>query len=200
MARAHKTSAGKRAKRAAKAKPISTKRASPVSSSSKESLLSRHDEGNSQVALPPPLPLPPSPTQQLTKSVPSQLESSNNIPNYGAIATTSSRVAEMSAAGSSSNPSMSPQQIQRESSCTRCERINSCAYTDSSTHSLSSSITKAEAILVPKFIAAQIDDGELRSISQLQGPKVAAFYEAQNELIADLLGVNQQHTEDVLET
>ncbi|KAI8319148.1 cation efflux protein, partial [Martensiomyces pterosporus] len=29
--------------------------------------------------------------------------------------------------------------------------------------------------------------------------KVASFYESQNELIAELLGVNQQHTDDVLE-
>ncbi|KAJ1721145.1 hypothetical protein LPJ53_004305 [Coemansia erecta] len=193
MARAHKSSASKRAKRAAKGKSTSVKRTSPASSSSQESLQRHRNEGSSQVALPPPLPLPPSPTQQLTKSVPSQPESSNSIPNYGAVATTSSR------AGPSSGPSVSPQQIQREPSCNRCERINSHAYSDSSTHSLSSSITKAEAILVPKFIAAQVDDGELRSISQLQGPKVAAFYEAQNELIADLLGVNQQHTDDVLE-
>ncbi|KAJ1839185.1 hypothetical protein LPJ70_005155, partial [Coemansia sp. RSA 2708] len=50
------------------------------------------------------------------------------------------------------------------------------------------------------FIAAQVSDSELRLISQQQGPQVAAYYEQQNELISELLGVNRQHTDDVLET
>ncbi|KAJ2325479.1 hypothetical protein GGI00_005028 [Coemansia sp. RSA 2681] len=64
---------------------------------------------------------------------------------------------------------------------------------------MSSSITRAETVLVPQFIAAQIDDEALRQIAQDSGPKVAAFYETQNELIAELLSVNQQHTDDMLE-
>ncbi|KAJ2720329.1 hypothetical protein GGI07_004668 [Coemansia sp. Benny D115] len=92
-----------------------------------------------------------------------------------------------------------PLPVASSPSCQRCERITSTHSPNSSTPSLSSSITQTEAVLVPKFIAAQVDDGELREISQTLGPKVAAFYEAQNELIANLLNVNQQHTDDVME-
>ncbi|KAJ2497367.1 hypothetical protein IWW47_003634 [Coemansia sp. RSA 2052] len=84
------------------------------------------------------------------------------------------------------------------SPCRRCQRISSSSHTFDG-GSMSSSITRAEAVLVPQFIAAQIDDEALRQIAQDSGPKVAAFYETQNELIAELLSVNQQHTDDMLE-
>ncbi|KAJ2155978.1 hypothetical protein GGF46_005491, partial [Coemansia sp. RSA 552] len=58
--------------------------------------------------------------------------------------------------------------------------------------------TRAEADLVPKFVAAQTSDAELRAVSRDQGPAVAAFYEAQNGLISELLGVNAQHTDDAV--
>ncbi|KAJ2614372.1 hypothetical protein H4S08_001735 [Coemansia sp. RSA 1365] len=79
--------------------------------------------------------------------------------------------------------------------CSTCRKISSGIHGSSA-----SSITRAEAELVPKFIAAQVSDAELRQISQQQGPDVAAYYEAQNGLIADMLEVNQQHTDDALET
>ncbi|KAJ2007030.1 hypothetical protein H4R26_001029 [Coemansia thaxteri] len=87
------------------------------------------------------------------------------------------------------------------SGCRRCQRIGSQVFDDGgqSPASVSSSITKSEALLVPQFVAAQVDDQSLRQIAQRSGPKVAAFYETQNELIADLLSVNQQHTDDTLE-
>ncbi|KAJ2825962.1 hypothetical protein IWW50_002601 [Coemansia erecta] len=81
------------------------------------------------------------------------------------------------------------------SPCSRCRRITSSGHSESA----ASSITRAEAVLVPKFIAAQVSDAELQLVSQQQGPAVAAYYEQQNALIAELLGVNQQHTDDVLE-
>ncbi|KAJ2091974.1 hypothetical protein GGI01_003299 [Coemansia sp. RSA 376] len=85
-----------------------------------------------------------------------------------------------------------------ESPCRRCQRIGSSSRTFDG-GSMSSSITRAETVLVPQFIAAQVNDEALRKIAQNSGPKVAAFYETQNELIAELLSVNQQHTDDVLE-
>ncbi|KAJ2793136.1 hypothetical protein H4R21_006012, partial [Coemansia helicoidea] len=81
------------------------------------------------------------------------------------------------------------------SPCSRCRRIVSGGVGGSS----ASSITRAEAVLVPQLVAAQVSDAELREVSRRQGPAVAAFYEAQNGLIADMLGVNMQHTDDVLE-
>ncbi|KAJ2862180.1 hypothetical protein GGH94_004437 [Coemansia aciculifera] len=84
------------------------------------------------------------------------------------------------------------------SPCRRCQRIGSSSHTFDG-GSMSSSITRAETVLVPQFIAAQVDDEALRQIAQNSGPKVAAFYETQNELIAELLSVNQQHTDDALE-
>ncbi|KAJ2629277.1 hypothetical protein H4R22_003415 [Coemansia sp. RSA 1290] len=81
------------------------------------------------------------------------------------------------------------------SPCSRCQRIISVGHSEAA----SSNVTRAEATLVPKFIAAQVGDEELRMISQQKGHKVAAFYEQQNELIEELLGVNRQHTDDVLE-
>ncbi|KAJ2026413.1 hypothetical protein IWW57_003044 [Coemansia sp. S610] len=84
------------------------------------------------------------------------------------------------------------------SPCRRCQRISSSSHTFDG-GSMSSTTTRAETVLVPKFIAAQVDDEALRQIAQNNGPKVAAFYETQNELIAELLMVNQQHTDDALE-
>ncbi|KAJ2900535.1 hypothetical protein IWW38_000410 [Coemansia aciculifera] len=88
------------------------------------------------------------------------------------------------------------------SPCQRCQRR--LFSNDSSSHaldggSMSSGMTQTEALLVPQFIAAQIDDDALRQIAQNSGSKVSAFYETQNELIAELLLVNQQHTDDMLE-
>ncbi|KAJ2302756.1 hypothetical protein IWW54_005938 [Coemansia sp. RSA 2705] len=115
---------------------------------------------------------------------------SSPVASYGAIAP------DETVAGSSAEQQSPSVGGGGASSCSRCRRITSTGHSGST----SSSVTRAEAALVPKFIAAQVSDSELRLISQQQGPQVAAYYEQQNELIAELLGVNRQHTDDVLET
>ncbi|KAJ1891812.1 hypothetical protein LPJ66_006709 [Kickxella alabastrina] len=136
-----------------------------------------------------------------------------STPNYGAIPSTSNISDSSNTATISGSPTPSRQppleshhihdsntaDTSGTTPCTRCQRINSHAHSSSATHSLSSSLTRTEAILVPKFVSAQVDENELRNIAYTQGPKVAAFYEAQNELIAELLSVNQQHTDDIIE-
>ncbi|KAJ1662302.1 hypothetical protein IW140_005992 [Coemansia sp. RSA 1813] len=78
---------------------------------------------------------------------------------------------------------------QRAGSCGRSESANSSATTNTAT----------EAMLVPKFIKAQISDDELKEISRSKGGPVASFYEAQNDLISRFLGVNQNHTDMAFE-
>ncbi|KAJ1944515.1 hypothetical protein FBU59_002578 [Linderina macrospora] len=85
------------------------------------------------------------------------------------------------------------------SSCERCKRISSHTHRPSTASSAASSITKAEAELVPKFVAAQMSDSGMQQVMKSQGRQVAAYYESQNELIAELLSVNKQHTDDVIE-
>ncbi|KAJ2807963.1 hypothetical protein H4R20_001064 [Coemansia guatemalensis] len=111
-------------------------------------------------------------------------------PSYGAISTTAEH-ADQATTEADEVRSGSTGKVP----CSRCRRISSGMYGSSA-----SSITRAEAELVPKFIAAQVSDAELRQISQQQGPNVAAYYEAQNGLISEMLEVNQQHTDDTLET
>ncbi|KAJ1730735.1 hypothetical protein LPJ61_002866 [Coemansia biformis] len=111
--------------------------------------------------------------------------------NYGAI------LAEPARAGKKPAVDTSALSISTSASpCSRCKRIISGCVGGSS----ASSITRAEAVLVPQLVAAQVSDADLREVSRRQGPAVAAFYEAQNALIADMLGVNKQHTDDVLES
>ncbi|KAJ2596248.1 hypothetical protein GGF39_003520 [Coemansia sp. RSA 1721] len=185
MGRSKKSSANKKTRRTAKPKAAITKK--PTSVSPKQN---NHQQQHVFPRFPDP-PAVPAPDSGSNSPLAAALDS---VPNYGAIPTTTS------SNNNDNNDNSTPaDQAQREPSCSRCERLGSYTYSDSTTPSLSSSITRAEAVLVPKFIAAQVDESNLRSISQEQGPKVAAFYEAQNELIADLLGVNQQHTDDVLE-
>ncbi|KAJ2192163.1 hypothetical protein IW145_006750, partial [Coemansia sp. RSA 521] len=118
----------------------------------------------------------------------SLMASTPQTANYGAISATPVYVDDP-------QPAYSGSSVVAASPCSRCRRITSTGHSESTT----SNFTRAEAELVPKFIAAQVSDEELRLISQKQGPGVAAYYEQQNELIAALLGVNQQHTDDVLE-
>ncbi|KAJ2119154.1 hypothetical protein IW147_006088 [Coemansia sp. RSA 720] len=118
----------------------------------------------------------------------SLIASTPQTANYGAISATPVYVDEP-------QPTYSGSSVVAASPCSRCRRITSTGHSESTT----SNFTRAEAELVPKFIAAQVSDAELRLISQKQGPGVAAYYEQQNGLIAALLGVNQQHTDDVLE-
>ncbi|KAI9503813.1 hypothetical protein BX070DRAFT_191120 [Coemansia spiralis] len=54
-------------------------------------------------------------------------------------------------------------------------------------------------MLVPKFIQAQVSDDELRGILRCKGESVAAFYEAQNDLISRFLDVNQNNTDSAIE-
>ncbi|KAJ1987372.1 hypothetical protein GGI25_005787 [Coemansia spiralis] len=93
------------------------------------------------------------------------------------------------------SPSPSEYQHQHQHQHQQQQRINSYGGSDSA----SSSITAAEAMLVPKFIQAQVSDDELRGILRCKGESVAAFYEAQNDLISRFLDVNQNNTDSAIE-
>ncbi|KAJ2385754.1 hypothetical protein GGI23_006643, partial [Coemansia sp. RSA 2559] len=82
------------------------------------------------------------------------------------------------------------------------QRTDSCGMVESASSSIAATAaaaTTTEAMLVPKFINAQISDDELKEISRSKGGPVASFYEAQNDLISRFLGVNQNHTDMAFE-
>ncbi|KAJ2820008.1 hypothetical protein FBU31_005351, partial [Coemansia sp. 'formosensis'] len=148
---------------------------------------------------------PPPPTADVDDDLPPPGDTAPLLPTSALLSPASTSAAVAVCEHESTSAPGTPKQLtsygaipSEASPCRRCQRISSVSRTldDSST---ASSITRAETVLVPKFIAAQVDDEALRLVAQRSGPKVAAFYETQNELIAELLSVNQQHTDDVLE-
>ncbi|KAJ2655409.1 hypothetical protein IWW48_005549 [Coemansia sp. RSA 1200] len=124
--------------------------------------------------------------------------------NYGTMGVSDRRKAHSSAApdegegetGRASSVSTSASASASHTAKKKQRAASSCGGSESAT---STATTATEAMLVPKFIKAQINDDELKEISQTKGRHVASFYEAQNDLISRFLGVNQNHTDVAFE-
>ncbi|KAJ2495092.1 hypothetical protein GGI11_008556, partial [Coemansia sp. RSA 2049] len=124
--------------------------------------------------------------------------------NYGTMGVSDRRRARSSAApdegegetGRASSVSTSASASASHTAKQKQRAVSSCGGSESAS---STATTATEAMLVPKFIKAQINDDELKEISQTKGRHVASFYEAQNDLISRFLGVNQNHTDVAFE-
>ncbi|KAJ1801205.1 hypothetical protein LPJ59_000479 [Coemansia sp. RSA 2399] len=150
-------------------------------------------------------------TQPSASGAQASIESNESADNYGAVGISNRHIGESSSTVSKERSETRTSSVSSRTAETsvkvttagadgQCKlRTDSCGMSESASSSIAAATTTTEAMLVPKFLKAQISDDELREISRSKGGPVASFYEAQNDLISRFLGVNQNHTDMAFE-